>query len=112
MRKAKVELFTSPTCPHCPHAAKAVREVLKERDDASLAEFSTMTGQGKRRAQQYMVMSVPTVIITGPGYPDPIGLRGTPSKKALSDSIDICLGLKDFEEPKGLWQSIKDRFSS
>ncbi len=102
MEKAKVMLFTSPTCPHCPHAKKFINNFKSERSDFELIEYSTLSHDGEKAAQKYDVMSVPTFIIKGPGFPDPIGLRGTQTSEVMHKYIDIALGnktLDDFKKP-------------
>ena len=102
MEKAKVMLFTSPTCPHCPSAKKFINNFKNERSDFELIEYSTLTNDGQKTAQKYDVMSVPTFIIKGPGFPDPIGLRGTQTNEVMHKYIDIALGnkkIEDFKKP-------------
>ncbi len=99
MVKAKVMLFTSPTCPHCPAAKNFMKEYSKKRGDITYIEYSTATREGHKKAQKYNVMSVPTFIIKGPGF-DPIGLRGLQSEKIMDKYIDIALGKKTLEEKK------------
>jgi predicted DsbA family dithiol-disulfide isomerase len=98
MEKAKVYLFTSPTCPHCPSAKKFADEFKKTRDDFQLIDMSMATREGEKAAKKYDVMSVPTFIIRGPGYPGPIGLRGIQSKETMNKFIDVALGLKSLED--------------
>jgi predicted DsbA family dithiol-disulfide isomerase len=102
MEKAKVMLFTSPTCPHCPSAKKFIYSFKNERSDFELIEYSTLSHDGQKKAKKYDVMSVPTFIIKGPGFPDPIGLNGLQSTDAMNKYIDIALGnktLEDFKKP-------------
>jgi len=98
--KAKIEVFTSPTCPHCPHAKKVVQELSKEREDIKFIETSTATHKGQKRSESLGVRSVPTLFIKGPGYPDRIGYVGTPSKSQLNKMVNIALGLESWEEEK------------
>ncbi len=107
--KAKILVFTSPTCPHCPHALRLAKDIEKERADVRVTEISTGTFFGKRKAEQMDVMAVPTLFVKGPGYPQNIGLKGIPSRKGLTKAIDISLGLAEWEEPKGLFRSILDK---
>lgn len=102
MEKAKVYLFTSPTCPHCPHAKRFIDKFKHQRSDFELIEYSTLTSEGQSKAQKYDVLSIPTFIIKGPGFPDPIGLRGLQSNEAMNKYLDIALGykrLEDFKKP-------------
>ena len=95
---AKIMLFTNQTCPHCNNA----REVLKklDRDDFKVREISTSSPDGSKIAQQYGIMSVPTVFVKGPEHPEIIGLKGVPSEKELNKSIDVCLGKDKFKQDK------------
>ena len=106
--RAKVQLFTSPTCPHCHHARQVMAELVKERKDFDYVELSTATSAGSRAASRYQIMSVPTFIITGPGFVDPIGLVGGQSKKVINKYLDIALGLREVDEAKpGFFSRLK-----
>ncbi len=96
----KLEVFTSPTCPHCPHAVKVSEEVREEKPEIHIIETSTGTSDGMKRAQQYNIMAVPTVLVTGPESDQPIGLKGVPSRSSLVKAIEIAEGVRKFNEPK------------
>jgi len=102
----EIEVFTSPRCPHCPHAKDLAKRIAKEKK-AIFRETSTATSHGSNRAQRFGVRSVPTIFVKGPKF-DRIGFRGQPPEKSLRDAVDISLGLKEYEPPKGLMESIKD----
>ncbi|MGM5484830.1 MAG: thioredoxin family protein [Nanobdellota archaeon] len=109
--KAKVEVFTSPTCPHCPSAVKVAKEITAGREDAETEEMSVATNEGRSKAQKYGIMSTPTLIINGPEHPEPIGMTGTPSRNGLSKAINISLGRERWEEKKkGLFDKFMDLF--
>ena len=108
--KAKIYVFTSPTCPHCPAALDLAKQIEKERADVKVTEFSTATPHGSRKARQMGVMAVPAVFVRGPVYPHNIGFRGLPSKKGLLKAIDISLGKAEWEEKKGFLQRLWERF--
>jgi protein-disulfide isomerase len=110
MEKSTVYLFTSPTCPHCPPAKKFIHEFKKTRDDFVLKDLSTMTSEGARLAKKFEVMSVPTFIIAGPGYPYPIGLKGVQSKEVMDKYLDISQGKRAVEEESNgqFWQRLKN----
>lgn len=110
MEKSKVEVFTSPTCPHCPSAKNLAKQVEKEREDIEVKELSTATDEGMKKAQHYGIMSVPTLLINGPAYSEPIGMRGTPSKQGLNKAVNISLGLEEWKEEKGLFEKLKGLF--
>ncbi len=92
MEKAKVYLFTSPTCRFCPEAKKLMQEFSRERDDFDYYELSTATQEGVSKARELEIMSVPTFIIQGPIYPELIGLRGNQTKEVMNKYLDIALG--------------------
>lgn len=100
MEKAKVYLFTSPTCPHCPSAKRFIHSFKSVRDDFDLIEYSTITKEGQKKARQFDVMSVPTFIIKGPGYNGNIGFRGVQSNGSMNKYIDVALGKNSIEESK------------
>ena len=104
---ASIELFTSPTCPHCPSAKELVRKVSKELK-INAKEYSTATKEGSRKANSYGIMSVPTIIIKG--SKEIIGLRGTPSREKLIESLDIADGLKEAPQHTTLWEDIVNLF--
>jgi len=92
MSRAKVYLFTSPTCPHCPAAKEFIRGFKKTRDDFVLVDASVATRNGEKLAKKFDVMSVPTFVIRGPGYPRNIGLSGLQSEESMNKYIDLALG--------------------
>jgi glutaredoxin len=98
MEKAKVYLFTSPTCPHCPPAKKFMQSFKSIRDDFDFIELSTASDEGHRKAEKYDVMSVPTYIIVGTGHPTPIGLRGVQNNTTMNKYLDIAVGKKSIED--------------
>lgn len=108
-KKAKIYLFTSPTCPSCPPAKKFMQEFQKERDDFVFQELSVASNEGRSKAQEYGVMSVPTFAIIGPNYPTPIGLRGLQTKKVMNKYIDLSYGIKE-DDGKSIWQKFKNIF--
>jgi len=108
MEKTIVYLFTSPTCPHCPPAKKFIHEFKKERDDFVLREMSTATKEGNKKARKFGVMSVPTFIIQGNGYPQPIGLRGVQSAKSMNKYLDLSYGLEKEEKKFSLRDKLKE----
>ena len=109
--KAKIEIFTSPTCPHCPKAVKKAEELAKERDDIKILEISTATKNGQKKARELNVRSVPTLFITGPGYEDRIGHVGVPSRNALEKMIAIALGKEQWKEKKSLFSRIAEKIN-
>ena len=110
---ATIEVFTSPTCPHCPSAVKLAKELAKERDDIRVIESSTVTAQGQKRAQKYGIMTVPTVLVSGPSHPQKIGLQGTPPKSSLIKAVEASLGLRVLEEEKreGFFSKLLKKFN-
>ncbi len=108
MQKAKLMLFTSPTCPHCHSARRITGELASERKDFDYVEHSTASPQGGRIAKHFNIMSVPTTIIQGPGYLEPIGLVGTQTKQVLHKYLDVSLGLRDIDERTGLMDRFRE----
>lgn len=112
MAKANVLLFTSPTCPHCPSAKAIAEKVAKSRDDVRLRLIVSGQPGAERLFKHYDVMSVPTFIIRGPGYPHNIGLRGTQSEGTLNKYIDIALGLKEPEVKKSFFEKLMEKIKA
>ena len=113
MEKAKVYLFTSPTCPNCPPAKAFINRFKQTRDDFVLWELSTATSQGQTKARKYGVRSVPTFIIQGPGYASPIGLIGVQSEKSMNKYLDLSFGIEPEQEEKTSFkQKIKTLFGA
>jgi glutaredoxin len=111
MQEAKsiIEIFTSPGCPHCPNAVKVVKEIEGEREDFIFREFNTFYPEGKERAKQFEVSSVPTIFVRGPGHDEILAITGTPSKGKLNELIDLSQGKKSLEEvskEKGFFESL------
>ena len=80
-----IEIFTSPTCIYCPAAKKIVEEVAGK--DITVVEHSSATPEGRRRASEFGIQSVPTIFVSGPGTKEIIGFRGSPSKEGLLKAI-------------------------
>ncbi|NTV24391.1 MAG: hypothetical protein HGA85_08575 [Nanoarchaeota archaeon] len=97
-RSAIIEVFTSPTCPFCPGAVKIAKELENERKEVTVKVYSTATPEGNKRAGHLDVRSVPTMFVTGPGYPDRIGYVGVPSRSGLTKMVNISLGKESWEE--------------
>jgi len=108
--RVKIEVFTSPTCPHCPHAKKAVADFAKDRKDVKFVETSTYSSAGQKRAANYGIRSVPTLIITGPGTAERIGYVGTPSKNQLERMTNIALGKDEFPQQENIFTKIMNKF--
>jgi glutaredoxin len=110
MEKAKVYLFTSPTCPHCPAAKEFIKEFSKKRTDFDVVFYSTMDSEGQKMAHKFQVMSVPTFIIKGPGNPDYLGIRGGPSENTMNKYLDMSFGNVDsnLKQKKGFFEKMKD----
>ena len=98
--KAKIEVYTSPTCPHCPSAVALVNEISKERDDVKVKIYSLAESEGSRRANRLGIMATPTILVKGKCSNGYIGFRGTPSRKALINAIDKALCLVKEKEKK------------
>jgi len=69
--------------------------------------------ESERLFKKFGVVSVPTFIIKGPGFPQNIGLRGVQSEKTLHKYLDIALGLRRVEESSsapGFFSKVKAFF--
>jgi thioredoxin 1 len=90
MAELKIEVFTSPTCPHCPSAVRATKELLEEnpelKEKVAWVEVSTATADGSRRAREYGIRGVPTIIFTNSNG-EKGGVVGTPTKKKYLEII-------------------------
>lgn len=84
---AVIEIFTSPTCVYCPSAKKLVAELAQEDKEIAVVEHSAATEEGRKRAQEFNIQSVPTIFVSGPATKEILGFRGTPSKEKLLDAI-------------------------
>ncbi|MBU1246253.1 MAG: hypothetical protein ABIJ20_03710 [Nanoarchaeota archaeon] len=104
MQKSIVELFTSVTCPHCPRSILMLKEL--ERDDIEPVFHSVNSSNGREKAEEYKILSVPTFIITGPKITNKIGLK-SPSLEKLNEAIDISQGLKEFPKKRSFWDIFK-----
>jgi thioredoxin 1 len=93
--KSEIVLFTNPTCPHCVDAKKVMKEIMQERQDIRFIEYSLETFEGMNKSDKMGISSVPTFIIQGPGYPNPIGLRGSQTKETLHKYINKSLGISE-----------------
>ena len=59
----KVEVFKTDMCPHCPKAVALVKEVTKDLENVEVEIIDAM--QNPKRALEYEIMAVPTIVING-----------------------------------------------
>jgi len=79
----KVEVYTSPTCPYCPYATKLIHEVAPSFGDSlTVEEIDTWSPEGEKRAMNYNLMAVPTIVINGK-----VKFVGVPKKEDLEKAI-------------------------
>ena len=83
---AIVEIFTSPTCIYCPSAKKIVGEIADEQN-ITVFEHSAATEEGRKRAAEFGIQSVPTIFVSGPKTKEILAFRGIPSKEKLIEAI-------------------------
>jgi small redox-active disulfide protein 1 len=83
-----IEIFTSPTCPYCPGAKAVVNEIAKENKDVVVIEHTPMTEQGRKRAQEFNISSVPTIHVSGTGTKEIFGFVGMPKKETILEMIE------------------------
>ena len=84
---AVVEIFTSPTCVYCPGAKKVVEEVTKDIGDVYVIEHSASTEEGRKRANEFGIQSVPTIFVSGPKTKEILAFRGQPLAEKLREAI-------------------------
>jgi len=84
-----IEIFTSPTCIYCPKAKEIVAEIAKEKPDVTVVEHSAATEEGRKRAQEFNIASVPTIFISGPKTKEILAFSGVPSKEKLIEAIYV-----------------------
>ena len=77
----KVILLYASWCHNCPKAEKIWRD-LKEEHDFEYEEVDVESEEGKKIAQEYSVMAVPTTVIDGE-----VAFIGIPSKDEALESI-------------------------
>ena len=91
MAELKIEVFTSPTCSHCPSAVRATKELLEENPQLKVGvewvEVSMATADGRRKAANYGIHSVPTIVLTN-SKGEKGGIVGAPTKKRYLDVIN------------------------
>lgn len=76
----RLELFYSPTCQICPRAREVVMSL--DEDKVEIKEVNVLSTEGLRRAEDYSIRSVPTIVLNGK-----IKLTGVPSKGSLIKMI-------------------------
>jgi len=113
MGKARIEVYTSPTCPHCPSAVSLAKEISEQREDVRLRIYSLAEKNGMSRAERYGIMSTPTILVTGECSDGFIGFRGTPARETLIKAIEkaLCQRDKIYEQKKGFLSLIKKLLS-
>lgn len=109
MAKAKLYVFTSPTCPHCPMAKELAKKAANERDDVVYMDVMSGSHAAEKLFKKFDVASVPTIIITGLEYPSNIGLRGAQSVPTLHKYINMALGIEAEIEEKPVKNSLFSR---
>ena len=85
----EIEVFTSQSCPHCPKAINSVKEFV-DKGQANLVETNINSPEGSKRAKEFEIRGVPTLLVMGVGSEGPIGLMGVPSKETLVKVIEIA----------------------
>ncbi len=96
MTDLEIEVFTSPTCPHCPAAIKVTKEILDKNPELKARvewrEMNTAKSHAKRRARNYGIRSVPTIILTNTKTGEKSGVTGAPSSRKYLKIIYDVLG--------------------
>lgn len=107
MSKAELYVFSSPTCPHCPTAKAIAQEFAENRDDVLFKDVLSGTAGAQKLFKKFEVVSVPTIVIRGPGYPHNIGLRGAQGKDVLTKYVNMALGRETpVEDKQGFWSRL------
>ncbi len=76
----KVEVFKTEMCPHCPKAVALVKEVAKDLKNVEVEIIDAM--QNPKRALEYGIMAVPTIVINGTKK-----IVGTPSREEFVKAL-------------------------
>lgn len=76
----KVEVFKTEMCPHCPKAVALVKEVTKDLKNVEVEIIDAM--QNPKRALDYGIMAVPTIVINGTKK-----IVGTPSREEFVQAL-------------------------
>ncbi|MBQ8018611.1 MAG: thioredoxin family protein [Methanobrevibacter sp.] len=86
----KVEVFSTSTCPHCPaaiDAAEKAKDKLGDAIDVESIKIDDMENpDNRKRAMDYQIMAVPTVVIDGE-----VTFVGAPSEQELIDALESKL---------------------
>jgi len=77
----RIELFYSPACPLCPRARELVMS-LDEDNNMQIEEVNILSNEGLKRAENYGVSSLPTIVLNGKTK-----LTGLPSRSNLMKMI-------------------------
>ncbi len=75
-------------------AKELAKKATSEREDVVYTEVMSGSHAAEKLFKKFDVASVPTIIITGPGYPSNIGLRGAQSIPVLHKYMDLALGIE------------------
>lgn len=111
MEKSKVRVFTTVTCPHCPGAKRMVKEVVKKRNDAVVLEHSNATAAGMKIMNQYGIQTVPTVMVSGPGFHKTLVVDPL-TEGNLVGAIEITQGKRIPKQEKSFFEKVKEKFSA
>jgi len=94
MTELTIEVFTSPRCPHCPAAVRATKELMAQHpeleDKVGWKELSVATPEGSRKANEYGIRGVPTIILTDKDG-NKGGIVGAPAVKRYYEVVSQML---------------------
>lgn len=114
MADLKIEVFTSNAYPNCPVAVRVTKEVMQENPALEARinwnEMNTSKPEGQRKAKNYDIWVVPTIILTNTKTGQRAGLAGAPSKKKYIEAIYKTLGEPVPGENKDAKSSFADKF--
>ena len=66
----KVEVFSTNSCPHCPaaiDAASVAKDKLGDAIDVEVLKIDE-SEENRKKAIDYQIMAVPTIVIDGESY--------------------------------------------
>jgi len=92
----EILIFVSSHCSYCPRGEKVVRDVVSNYSDynISLRRVRVRTDEGKKLAEEFCVMSVPTILLVDDNGKEIERIVGVPSEDSLKDKIEKQLKLK------------------
>lgn len=82
MVRVRLELFYSPICQLCPRVREVIMRLDEDYDEVRIEEVNVLSPEGLRRAEDYGIRSVPTIVLNSR-----VKLTGVPSRGYLINMI-------------------------